>query len=116
MSGIVFYRTDHRAKIVEWYRENLDADIWLEQTGCTILIKDGFRFGFCDGGQTETCGTLTFVYDSKEQVDAMHKQLGEACREHPHENGQYQIYQFFAEDPDGRTVEIQTFLHKTPPV
>ncbi|QDX39465.1 VOC family protein [Salarchaeum sp. JOR-1] len=114
MSGIVFYRTENRAALVEWYTETFDADVWLEQPGCTILAFEGFRFGFCDADHTETEGVITFVYDTTNAVDAMHDRLGTAAREDPHENDQYRIYQFFANDPDGRTVEVQSFLHETP--
>ena len=31
-------------------------------------------------------------------------------------NEQYQIYQFFAEDPEGRTLEFQAFLHPVEPI
>lgn len=114
VSGIVFFRTEDRDRLSQWYVENLDAEVWLEQPGCTILNADGFRFGFCEG-EADTCGILTFVFDSKDEVDRMHDRLGEAVSEDPRENEKYRIYQFFAEDPDGRTVEVQTFLHETPP-
>lgn len=116
MSGIVFFRTQDRSRVVDWYLNGFDVEVWLEQTGCTILSFDGFRFGFCDGEETEAEGILTFVYDTSGDVDRLHEQLGAAAREEPHENEQYRIYQFFATDPDGRTVEIQSFLHDTPPV
>jgi len=114
MSGIIFFRTQERSQVVDWYLENFDVEVWLEQTGCTILAFDEFRFGFCDGDETETEGILTFVYDTGGEVDEVHQRLGDAVREEPHKNEQYQIYQFFADDPDGRTVEIQTFRHDTP--
>jgi hypothetical protein len=116
MSGLVFFRTTNLDRICEWYVENLDADVWLEQPGCTILNADGFRFGFCEGSETETCGIVTFLCDTTDDVDEVYDRLGEAASEEPHENETYRIYQFFAEDPDGRTVEVQTFLHETPPV
>lgn len=50
------------------------------------------------------------VIPDRETVDDAHDRLGEAAVEEPHENVQYDIYQFFAEDPDGRTVECQAFL------
>ncbi|HSG71588.1 MAG TPA: hypothetical protein VLA12_14300 [Planctomycetaceae bacterium] len=115
MSGIVFFRTQNREQVVDWYLDNFDdVEVWLEQVGCTILRFDGFRFGFCDGDQTEADGILTFVYDTTENVDEMHRRLEDSAREDPHENEPYRIYQFFAADPDGRTVEIQSFLHETP--
>jgi predicted lactoylglutathione lyase len=116
MSGIVFYRTINREKIVQWYTRRLNASVWLEQPGCTILQFEGFRFGFCDADKSETESILTFVFDTIEEVDMMHDRLQDAALEEPHENEKYNIYQFFSEDPDGRKVEIQTFLHETPEI
>ncbi|MFW5939529.1 MAG: VOC family protein [Halolamina sp.] len=108
--GIVFFRTENRERVVDWYRDVVGAETWLEQPGCTILTFEGFRFGFCDGEATESEGILTFVYDDAAAVDAMHERVGAAADEEPHENEQYDIYQFFASDPDGRTAEFQTFM------
>ena len=107
--GIVFFRTDDRETVVDWYRDVVGAETWLEQPGCTILAYEGFRFGFCDDEKAETEGILTFVYDDDAGVDAMHERVGDAADEAPHENEKYGIYQFFATDPDGRTAEFQTF-------
>ncbi|MEF8800620.1 MAG: VOC family protein [Halolamina sp.] len=107
--GIVFFRTKNREQLVAWYTDTVGADVWLEQPGCTILSFEGFRFGFCDGEETEENGILTFVYDDEDAVDAMHEQVSEAAEEEPHVNERYEIYQFFASDPDGRTAEFQTF-------
>lgn len=116
MSGIVFFATEQHDAVVDFYVDIVGADVWLEQPGCTILeYADGdaapFRFGFCERDHTDDCGILTFVYDDKAAVDRMHDRVGDAARETPHENEQYRIYQFFADDPDGRTAEFQTFLH-----
>lgn len=118
--GIVFFRTENRERVVDWYRETVGCAVWLEQPGCTILERGDFRFGFCDAGggdadaATETEGILTFVSPDRDGVDRMHDRVGDAVREEPHVNEQYDIYQFFAADPDGRTVEFQTFLHDLP--
>lgn len=112
--GILFFRTERRERTVEWYTDTVGAERWLEQPGCTILDFEGFRFGFCDGEETETQGILTFVYDTPEEVDTMHGRVGDAADETPHENETYDIYQFFASDPDGRTVEFQTFHDDSP--
>lgn len=116
VSGLVFFRTANRDRVVEWYTETVGASVWLEQPGCTILEYEGFRFGFCDAddGETETEGIVTFVTDDRAGVDAFHERVGDAAREEPHVNEPYEIYQFFADDPDGRTAEFQTFLHETP--
>jgi hypothetical protein len=95
--------------VVEWYTDTVGADRWLEQPGCTILSAEEFRFGFCDGEKTEDDGILTFVYDDRPGVDAMHDRVAAAADEEPHYNERYEVYQFFATDPDGRTAEFQTF-------
>jgi len=113
MSGIAFFRTENRAEVVDFYTSIVGADVWLEQPDCTILEYDGFRFGFCGREETDDCGILTFVYEDRAGVDEMYEVAGDAARERPHENEKYDIYQFFADDPDGRTAEFQTFLHET---
>jgi predicted lactoylglutathione lyase len=113
MSGIVFFGTAAHDAVIDFYVETVGAEVWLEQPGCTILRHGEFRFGFCEREETDDCGIVTFVYDTREEVDEMHERVGDAARESPHENERYRIYQFFAEDPDGRTVEFQTFLHET---
>jgi predicted lactoylglutathione lyase len=110
MSGLVFFRTESLETVVEFYTETVGATVWLEQPGCTILEHDDFRVGFCEGDVTETCGIVTFVYDDRNAVEDMYEAVEGTAEEPPHENATYDIYQFFAEDPDGRTVEFQTFL------
>jgi hypothetical protein len=51
------------------------------------------------------------VYDDRAGVVEMYALVGDAARGEPVENDTYRIYQFFADDPDGRAVEFQTFLH-----
>jgi hypothetical protein len=117
MTGIVFFRTENRAAVVDFYTEYLEFDVWLEQDGgCTILERDNLLLGFCDGETTETEGIITVVVDDRDAVDALFEDLEDVADDEPHENEAFDIYQFFATDPDGRTVEVQTFLHSTPPV
>ena len=114
MSGIVFHATERHDAIVEFYRETMGAAVRLEQPDCTILGYDNMLFGFCERDRTDDCGTLTFVYPDREAVDEARERLAEApgagAVEAPRENERYDIYQFFTEDPDGRTVECQAFL------
>jgi hypothetical protein len=107
--GIVFSRTEAHDDVVGFYTERLDATVWLEQPDCTILDYRGFRFGFCAREGAETGGTLTFVVPSREAVDAAFERLEDRAHDRPHYNETYAIYQFFAEDPEGRTVEVQSF-------
>lgn len=108
--GIVFFGTRDRDAVVDWYRSVVGADVWLEQPDCTILESNGFRFGFCERDEAETGGILTFVYDSRAAVDEMTERAGDAVEDEPRENDVYDIYQCFAADPEGRTVEFQVFL------
>ncbi len=110
MSGIVFFATENREAVVDFYTGPMGAEVWLEQPDCTILRHDNLLFGFCSRDRTDDCGIVTFVYPDRGDVDAAHDRLGDAAREEPHENPTYDIYQFFATDPDGRTVECQAFL------
>lgn len=117
MTGIVFFRTEKRAAVVDFYTDRLGFQQWLEQDGgCTILERENLLLGFCDSDTTETEGIITVVVDDRDAVDALFGTLEDVTADEPHENEAFDIYQFFATDPDGRTVEIQTFLHSTPPV
>jgi hypothetical protein len=107
--GIVFFRTGAHDPVVEFYTERVGATVWREQPDCTILEYDGFHFGFCDRADPETDGVLTFVVPDRGSVDAAHERLVDVAREAPHLNETYGIYQFFADDPEGRAVEFQCF-------
>ena len=117
MSGIVFFRTENRAETVSFYTDRLGFDVWLEQEGgCTILSYDTLLVGFCDGTETETDGTVTVVLGDEAAVDDCHADLADVATGRPEANDEFGIYQFFATDPDGRTVEVQAFQHETPSV
>jgi hypothetical protein len=114
MGGIVFFRTEQLDEVVSFYTDVVGASVWLEQPDCTILSHQGFRVGFCARETTDACGIVTFVYDSRDGVDDAYDRVGAAARDAPRVNDTYDIYQFFAEDPDGRDVEFQTFLGDVP--
>lgn len=107
--GIVFFRSTAHDETVEFYTNRIGADVWLNQPDCTILSFDGFRFGFCDRESADTEGIITFLYEDRAGVDAVHDRLADVATGSPRFNATYDIYQFFAEDPEGRTVEFQTF-------
>ena len=116
MSGIVFFATERLEEVVDFYCEDVGASVWLEQTDCTILQYDNLLFGFCDRETADTEGILTFVSETNAEVDAAYEALADRADGEPHENGRYGIYHFFAEDPEGRAIEFQRFLHETDPV
>ena len=45
----------------------------------------------------------------------MHQRLTGYAEHPPRENPDYRIYHFFARDPEGRSLEFQSFLHELPP-
>lgn len=108
MDGIVFFRTQRLDSVVDFYTD-LGAETWLEQPDCTILRAGSFRFGFCEREPAETEGILTFVVDDRAAVDELYSELETVATVEPRFNTDYDIYQFFAEDPEGRTVEVQVF-------
>ncbi|WP_254863469.1 VOC family protein [Halovivax gelatinilyticus] len=116
MSGIVFFGTEAHDRIVDFYVEQLGAEIWLEQPDCTILRYDNQLLGFCARDRAETDGTITFVSETRDAIDDRYDALAEYARGKPVENERYRIYQFFADDPEGRTLEFQAFLHETEPI
>lgn len=117
MSGLVFFRTEHRAAVTSFYVDRLDFEVWLDQEGgCTILQYDNLLVGFCDADETETDGIVTVVLETESAVDALYEELADIARGPPDTNDDFDIYHFFAEDPDGRTLEVQTFRHATPDI
>jgi len=110
MDGIVFFGTERHDEVVAFYRD-LGADVWLEQPDCTILRVGDFRFGFCARETADTEGTVTLVFENRDGVDDAYEGTAGHADCEPRYNDTYGIYQFFAEDPEERTVEFQTFEH-----
>jgi catechol 2,3-dioxygenase-like lactoylglutathione lyase family enzyme len=109
MDGITFFRTGDRDRVVDFYTDRLDCAVWREQPDCTILTAGDYALGFCVREPPETEGCLTFLRDDRAGVDALYDALEDVADDEPRFNETYDIYQFFAEDPEGRTVEVQTF-------
>jgi hypothetical protein len=116
MSGLVFFGSESYGETASFYVEEVGASVWLEQSACTILQYDNLLFGFCEADETETDGVLTFVTADRDGVDAFYDRFADRARDEPSVNDEFGIYNFFATDPDGRTMEFQTFLHETEPV
>ena len=117
MRGGCFLKTLNREKMVDFYSSKIGMKVWLEQPNTTIMSFGNLLIGW---HQSETdvdlCGMYTFVYPSKEEVDQMYSIMEESADGPPRFNPRYQIYQFFAKDPEGRALEFQAFLHDTPVV
>jgi predicted lactoylglutathione lyase len=114
MRGIVFFRTKKLKVLRKFYTSELGMEVWLEQKDCTILRYGNLLVGFCQRETYEIEGMITFVYDSKSEVDTVYNRIKDQAIDSPRENTKYKIYQFLAKDPEGRTLEFQCFLHSVP--
>lgn len=109
VTGIVFFKTQKLEVLTEFYTREVGAELWMDQGDCRILRHGRFLFGFCQREEIETCGTLTFVYPDRDEVDRMYARLRDSALSAPRENPRYPIYNFFARDPEGRLIEFQMF-------
>jgi hypothetical protein len=115
MSGILFLNTQDLSGIRKFYQKEIGLSLWLDQGGCVILKHGNFLLGFCQGTQEPFHGMITFFYESKMEVDQIYHRLIEQSEEAPRVNEKFQIYHFFAKDPEGRRLEFQQFLHPLDP-
>ncbi|MHA1636613.1 MAG: VOC family protein [Candidatus Thorarchaeota archaeon] len=116
MPGIVFFKTTMLNRIVEFYTKEIGMTVWLKQADCIILRFENMLVGFCQRDSGECEGLITFDYDSKDHVNEIYEKFKDIATEPPRENEKYQIYNFFAQDPEGRNIEFQTFLHEVEPI
>ncbi len=115
MSGILFNRSRDVEGTVEFYTQNIGASVWLDQKQCIILQHGNLLFSFCRSEKIDAFGCITFFYHTKEEVDSMYEKLKDVATSEPQVNQQFNIYNFFAKDPEGRTIEFQVFNHRLRP-
>ncbi|KQC12039.1 MAG: hypothetical protein APR63_03530 [Desulfuromonas sp. SDB] len=111
MSGIVFMKTAEIDSIKHFYLKQVGCTVWLDQGGCIIFQHGNFLFGFCHSSQAEIQGVITFFYPQPRQVDQMYDRLRKYAVSEVKNNDEYNIYHFYARDPEKRTVEFQCFNH-----
>ena len=117
--GLVFLKTRDRRTMIDFYKSRIGMVDWLEQPNITILQHGNMILGFHQPQQEQSpdlSGMYTFVYPTRQQVDEMYSKLQDIADGPPRVNDVYQIYQFFANDPEGRNLEFQVFLHPLPVV
>lgn len=111
---IHFYRVDDLEKVKEFYEDILGFSCYKDQGKCLIYDLKYGKIGFCVHFPKETSkGCVTFVYHSKEEVDALYDKLthsGIQVPEKPSTNGYFKIYHFFVKDFNGLTLEFQYFM------
>lgn len=115
MSGINFFKTENLEDIKDFYIDKVGMNLWLDQGGCIILQHGNMLLGLCESDGKETEGVITFFYREREKVDEKYEQFKDTAREKPKVREKFDIYNFFAEDIEGRTIEFQTFLHPVRP-
>ncbi len=111
MSGIIFLKTEKLDEIKNFYRTRLQCDLWLNQNTCVVLQHGNLLLGFCAAENAETSGCITFFFPTSADVDRMYIAMKDTADGSPRNNDQFQIYQFFARDPEARLLEFQCFQH-----
>lgn len=108
--GIVFFRTTQLDSVIQFYTSKVDCEIWYEKENCKILKHGNMLIGFCQSDVADTSAMITFFYNSQQMVDDKFNELQELATTEPVIYEKYNIYQFFATDPDNRNIEFQYFL------
>lgn len=116
MAGIIFLRTAKFDEVRAFYTETIGMTVWLEQPDIAILRHGNLLIGFHQQSQADLDGLITFFYETAAEVVQMHARLRNVAAAEPRENPKYQIYHFYATDPEGRKIEFQQFLHPVPPI
>lgn len=113
-SAITFCYTDNLARTSQWYEEVLGLTLAIDQGNCRIYRINGDSFiGFCERKAVSINHDdliLTFVTDDVDEWYERLKGKNAIVVGKPEKNEQYQIYHFFARDPNGYRIEIQQFL------
>jgi nitroreductase len=115
MSGIIFFKTAALDSIVAFYANRIGMEVWLRQPAVTILKHGNLLLGFHRQPDADTAGLVTFFYGNRAGVDAMYAGLRDIAAKPPERNESYDIYHFFARDPEGRMLEFQSFEHPVAP-
>ncbi len=110
-SGLVFFKTTMLEELKDFYIQPIGCDLWLDQGTCAILRYGNLLVGFCQSQEADLDTLITFFYEKKEDVDELYDELEASARSAPKENTKYRIYHFYAQDPEGRSIEFQSFLH-----
>lgn len=115
---ITFLPTADLTACAHFYETVMLLPLAVDQGSIRIYqVATGGFLGFCqsdDPAPNDERIILTFVCDD---VDGWHARLrtqGIATDGTPRVNEKYQIYHFFAHDPDGYRIEVQRFLHPFP--
>lgn len=110
---IAFYPSQDLKASQQFYQNILELELSRDQGVCLIFkVNEGGFIGFCNHLEvTENPNfIITIVTDD---VDGVYEKLERAnvtLESKPKLNEKYQIYHFFARDPNGYKLEVQKFL------
>lgn len=111
--SITFFPSQDLQATKRFYQDSLGLELVRDQGSCLIFkVSSTGYVGFCEHLKaSEQPGVIiTLVLDN---VDELYQQLfaqGVPIEAPPSLNEQYQIYHFFARDPNAYRLEIQRFL------
>jgi catechol 2,3-dioxygenase-like lactoylglutathione lyase family enzyme len=83
MSGIVFLKCRSLERAKEFYIGTIGMKVWLEQPSICILRHGNMLLGFHEAGEVDDGCLITFFYDTKAEVDAMHSTLADKAAASP---------------------------------
>jgi catechol 2,3-dioxygenase-like lactoylglutathione lyase family enzyme len=117
-SQIIFVPVADLARSAQFYETVLLLKPTLDQHGIKIyqVVERSF-LGFCQNEAPLAADDRLIFTFVTERVDEWHTRLlaqGVPTDGPPRTNERYQIYHFFARDPDGYRIEVQRFLHPFP--
>jgi len=111
-SQITFCYTLDLTTTSRFYKMKLGLPLVLDQGGCRIFRTAGGAYlGFCDREDAERPGgvVLTLVTDDVDAWADHLDEMGVVLEQEPMHNDEYGIYHLFLKDPNGYTIEIQSF-------
>ncbi len=110
---IAFFGSQDLETTHKFYTGLLGLTLAIDQGACRIYRVPGGGFiGFCEHLEVSCAGRapiLTFVTNEVDRVYEKSRRLGVKVLSEPKVNDKFGIYHFFAEDPQGYTVEVQCF-------
>jgi catechol 2,3-dioxygenase-like lactoylglutathione lyase family enzyme len=112
-AAITFLKTRDLDATTDFYTRILGLRLALDQGACRIFAaRQGAYLGFCltDGPTGSGEVILTLVVADVDAACAQLEAAGVVIETRPRANPRFQIYQFFARDPNGYLLEFQRFL------
>ena len=112
--NISFFGTNDLKKTYRFYNRLLNLKLYKDQGSCHIYkISEGGMIGFCNHIKVLNEYHSPIITLLTENVDHVYEKMLEAgvdIEKEPEEKEEFNIYHFFALDPNGYTVEVQKFL------